>query len=63
MTATVVSITKEKCDLRLVTSYDVFRLFKKMYSSARRETRTLKDITPTASETATFTNFAIRAIL
>ncbi len=29
---------------------------------ARRETRTLKDCTPTASETATFTNFAIRAV-
>ena len=29
---------------------------------ARRETRTLKDLTPTASETATFTNFAIRAL-
>lgn len=29
--------------------------------SARSETRTHKDITPTASETATFTNFAIRA--
>ena len=33
-----------------------------MLSRARRETRTLKDITPTASETATFTNFAIRAL-
>ena len=29
--------------------------------SARGETRTLKDLTPTASETATFTNFATRA--
>ena len=29
--------------------------------SARGETRTLKDMTPTASETATFTNFATRA--
>ena len=28
---------------------------------ARRETRTLKGLLPTASETATFTNFAIRA--
>ena len=28
---------------------------------ARGETRTLKDVTPTASETATFTNFATRA--
>ena len=29
--------------------------------SARGETRTPKDITPTASETATFANFATRA--
>lgn len=29
-----------------------------MMAGAHGETRTLKDITPTASETATFTNFA-----
>jgi hypothetical protein len=39
----------------------VLQAFK--FRCARRETRTLKDCTPTASETATFTNFAIRALL
>ena len=45
------------------TCYLNFKLNTFYVPSARRETRTLKDITPTASETATFTNFAIRAML
>ena len=33
------------------------------HKCARRETRTLKEVNPTASETATFANFAIRATM
>ena len=41
------------------TDFKICRAF--LFTGARRETRTLKGQFPTASETATFTNFAIRA--